>query len=593
MYYKLTMSDIKKVTVFDERILQRQPVYVAHKGGLYIANQPFNAISQSSSTHTYQVDVPSQNVFVDRDLTWTSTFYLQLDVDVGTTEADAPVVVLGQDIALTAFPLNHMLSTLSATINDCNVTINSDDVLYEVLRLTDSAGNRMCRTCPNQLDVYGIYNSGVGSRNDVLLSYYDANYQGDERPNGGYHNIDFTDSTGAVLSGAGTYTNGYGVTAVTYTGGIPVQKVGNNGVYRVYLKVTSTEKLVLSPFMFANECRNDVGLYGINTMNFVMNLSSARVARTIRNAPLASSTSTASGCTFNATATASFTNSRIDCQFITPSLDIPLPAVSSVPFMEFPRYKSTGHSAVASGASSSISSQSITIPQIPDMLVIYAKPSSYSSIAVADWYFPITGISMNFDNNSGQLASHTKEQLYEICVENGLNMDYDKWSGKARVASDSAPVAHLVGGMLVLKPGKDWPLASGQAPGLAGRFTMQFSCTVNNRSAASATPELTIMTINSGFFESQQGSSRLVKRVLSEADIINAPMIEDPDDVPERMVGSGLFGKLGSLAKKALKNKAVQGLVKGELERRGHSKAAKAVDIASSVSGSGMHRRCV
>jgi hypothetical protein len=54
-----------------------------------------------------------------------------------------------------------------------------------------------------------------------------------------------------------------------------------------------------------------------------------------------------------------------------------------------------------------------------------------------------------------------------MCVHNGLEIDYNQWSGQAR-SGKTGGIIQTVGGPLVLKPGLDITLQSGQAPGLIG-----------------------------------------------------------------------------------------------------------------------------
>ena len=109
-----------------------------------------------------------------------------------------------------------------------------------------------------------------------------------------------------------------------------------------------------------------------------------------------------------------------------------------------------------------------------------------------------------------------------------------------------------VGSILVLKPGQDITLQSGQAASLVGNFTLQFNLTVKNTSSVAQTPQLYVITANSGFFESIRGSSRVIKGVLSEQDIISAPLA--PMGVRcelNRMVGGFSFSSLGNILSKA------------------------------------------
>jgi hypothetical protein len=267
-----------------------------------------------------------------------------------------------------------------------------------------------------------------------------------------------------------------------------------------------------------------------------------------------------------------FAQSQLNVQFLTPSLDVPLPPKSVVPYMEFPRYITQYQNGViAPGAVGQIISQTITLPAIPDLLIIYAKPSTVLAND-ADWYLPLATtldgitnpLSVNFDNFSGLLSSFSTEQLFNMSCKNGLEMDWSNFIGQAHSSAGSYPaigsysarqqgqVVPLIGSILVLKPSQDITLQSGQAPSLVGNFTLQFNLQVKNTSDVNQTPQLYVITANSGFFESIRGSSRIIKGVLSEQDIISAPLA--PMGVRselDRMVGGFSFASLGNILSKA------------------------------------------
>lgn len=561
------MTDtIEKLAVFDDRIVQSRPKYAVEKGALSLTNSPFAAISATSSQHTYNVTVPSEMVYVDRAIDWTSTCALQFVAtpNGGAPAVNVPVVVFGRDCALSAFPLHSLAQTITATINDTTTTMNTSDVLYEVLRLTDMKKNRLQRTCPTYLDTYKSYTDAQGTTRNPIGSY-DISTSRDEVPNGAWWNLQFTTPTGTTLTGNGTYVSsltGAPVT-VTYVNGIPVGD-GATTAFPIYIKFTSTEKVVLSPFVFSDVHENDTGLFGIQNMQFVMNMASpSQTAVSGRVLRCNNSSVTLSSVGYNSSISGNngspFSNSILNVQFLTPSLDIPLPPKSVVPYMEFPRYISNVSFSTAVGvdqSQSGVQSQTITLPQIPDLMIIYAKPTAYASTD-ADYYLPITQLSVNFDNFAGLLSSHTDRQLYTMSVNNGLEMDYDQWSGYGKSASGgstSTPPTttfkRLTGGFLVLKPSKDITLQTGQAPSLVGNFTFQFTCTVQNTSGGALNGlNLYVITANSGFFESMKGSSRIVKGVLTEADIINAPLAPSGTRAGvQRLVGgAGLFGSLGNV----------------------------------------------
>ena len=609
-------ADIEKLAVFDSRIVQSRPKFAVDKGALSLTNAPFNAIAATASQHTYNIYVPSENVFVDRKLLWSSTCLQQFDVTLASLpSAGDSIVVPGRDFALCALPMNQLCSTISATINDTTTVINSQDVVKEVLRLCDYKKNRQVRTAPTMLDKFANYNDAFGCLANPLGGY-DAMLDYDNQPNGAYSNLFFTDNTAngqnlassanlntpAFVGAKYAAVNGVPVACAlwsplpTYTAGQIVQSAGN--VWRqatgaagtppvapawvdlgsalsytaalgspVYVKWRTTEPIVLSPFVFSDEYEWDTGFFGLNNIQLIMNLL-PQPSRIIRHTNRAGRTLANIGYNSNATTTP-FLESVVNVQFLTPSLDVPLPSKSVTPYLEFPRYISTASAAIPAGTVGQIISQTITLPCIPDLLIIYAKPQSYGAND-ADYYFPLASsldgtrnpISVNFDNFSGLLSSTTTEQLFLMSQHNGLEMDYDTFIGSARSAGGSygagvdarqqGQLIPTVGSILVLKPGQDLTLQSGQAASLVGNFSLQISLFVKNTKPTEQTPQLYIITANSGFFESIRGSSRVIKGVLSEQDIISAPLA--PMAVRcelNRMVGGFSFSSLGNILSKA------------------------------------------
>lgn len=532
------MTDaVQKLSVYDDRIVQTQPRYAVEKGALSLTNAPYTALSQSASQHTYNITVPSEGVFIDRAVDWVSTCFLQFQAVPSAFVANAPVVVIGRDLALAPFPLTTLVQTMSATINDATVTTNTGDVLHELLRLVDYNKNRVQRQCPTMLDTYGSYNDAFGTVRNPLGDYMSSTSR-ENIPNGAWGQITFTNPAGQSLSGTGTYLGLNGET-VNFVSGVPVQPASAPPAsYSIFVQFRSTEKLVLSPFIFSDIHEMDTGMFGVQNIQLVMNLTNpsqtSTVGRVLRSC---SKLCTVSAVAYNGGVAnqggSPFANSRLNVQFLTPSLSIPLPAKSIVPYYEFPRYVSNqnlGANGITHGQSAQVQSQTITLPCIPDLLLIYCKPQQYLPTD-ADWYLPISQISVNFDNFSGLLSTMTQEQLYTMSVMNGLEMDFNTWLGYTTSANQEGASppndskTQLCGGFLVLKPSKDITLQEGQAPSVVGNYTLQFNATVNNWSNQTVTnATLYIVTCNSGYFETVKGSSRVIKGVLNEADVINAPM---------------------------------------------------------------------
>jgi hypothetical protein len=362
--------------------------------------------------------------------------------------------------------------------------------------------------------------------------------------------------------------------------GVPTpltSQTGNATSYTIFFKFSSVEKFVLPPFIFADSAEWDTGLFGINNIQFVCNLK-ASMARIVRSS---NTGLTISGVQFNGSVPGGpFNNSTINVQFLTPSLDLPLPAKSVVPYYEFPRYLSTNLPAIPAGQSVQVQSQTIVLNMIPDYLIVYAKPNAYLQ-SEGDYYIPINRITVNFDNFAGLLSAHQPHQLYQMAVHNGLEMDFNEWSGVANQRyggpAGAIPVPNgrvqTVGGFLILRPGVDFALQAGQAPGTMGNYVLQYNPTLTNFGASQINQgDYTLFTIavNSGFFESMAGSSRIIKGILSEADVISAePAGVVDSESAHRMIGHGFFSKLGSMLSKGVeiykKTKPIVSGIKGML----------------------------
>ena len=568
-------SEVTKYSVYDPRIIQSKPKYAVQKGALSLTNVPFQAQTWDSSSVQFNVQVPSENVFVDRAVEWQATQVAKVQVTL-TAPSSGSVAALASLqglVAPGAFPLHQSVSQMSATINDATVTVNTRDVLPQVLRLADLDSARRQRTCPTMLDRYAKYPDSRVVKNSPLLQWNETKNP-DEVPNGGFGGFFYcTSASGTPVSFAGTPLAPTVPTEagdnVVYIKGQPCLAAslgsGESVALTLYVAYRSVEKLLLPPFIFADQMELSTGLFGVQNFQVQMNLSpdasrSVRVSLDLTG-PCTNGTA---ACTFGATSTQPlvswsttagggantmfFDQPRLNVIFLTPALDVPLPPKSIVPYMEFPRYIATPGTVVDPSASytstgTTLLSQTITLPNIPDYLLIYVKPQSYLA-SEGDWSLPITNISLNFDNFSGLLSTITQEQLYQMSLHNGVDMDWSEWSGLGAVplsglATTKGGWTGLVGGPLVLRPGRDFALQAGQAPGLVGNFTLQFSLAVQNFTGSNQTPLIFTVPISSGFFETIKGSSRIIKGVLTEQDILSAPA-QAPSVELERPVGAAM-----------------------------------------------------
>jgi hypothetical protein len=524
--------------------------------------------------------------------------YLNLYQSIGTST----------DLSLGMFPIQSLATSMTCTINDCSVSVQGD-VLREQLLISQTRDSLMQRTCPSKFDVYAWTQDDVKAINGVTAGFNGA--RDSDIPNGSYPIRYVHPTTGALLNQFDAYqvtlSNGTIVTVpvLNWTPAfIPLNSnlIGQNMpsssisggfwtivptnvdvVTPIMYRFQTTEPLCLSPFMWQDSKQmTEVGLYGITNMTVNMTLGNPgaiqgyiKSTTTIpvggRQRVYVDKLDNAFGSyqymTRQSGINALFGNVRLQpptsnlgnqtgpwvapprllCTFLTPPPEITLPLVSSVPYVEFPRYNSSGSVTWASNGTVSVSSNTVTLSSIPDLLVVYVKPA-FRGQTQSDTYIPISNIGVTFDNYANLCSNYSQEDLYACSVAGGLDMDFNQFRGFSRSKTSTntpaisgqlgstvfdtfqgySPNVQLTGAPILLRMGQDIPLSSGLAPGTLGNYSVQVNVTLDNTNGffnylsqlqTSNNVIVTIMAVNSGFFESVRGSSALRKTILNTNDV--------------------------------------------------------------------------
>jgi hypothetical protein len=203
----------------------------------------------------------------------------------------------------------------------------------------------------------------------------------------------------------------------------------------VYVQFEVTEPLLLSPFIFGSG-EGKQGFYGIQTMNFQMNMLSnaQRAWRCVRFG-------------------ADFTRNVVVERFrgLHPAVPIPhapclrdagrtqrgaLLRVPCLPHHQLPRdcwernWNYWSQRTLLGGRSAVLNSSNIQLNGIPDKLVIFVRKNMGNlDCRESDKYLTIKGIRINFNNQAGLLASQSPQQLYQNSVLSGLHMSWEQFSG--------------------------------------------------------------------------------------------------------------------------------------------------------------------
>ena len=138
----MASTDFDRVLIKDDRIgcITDKIKYGVLKGGQNVVGQTFNAISKSTSTHVFNVAVPSLETIISREVLWTCNLTLKIETDATVKQNAFPYMRManhGVTDALAPFPLHQLVNTLTATINNNSVSMNVQDLLPAILRMAD------------------------------------------------------------------------------------------------------------------------------------------------------------------------------------------------------------------------------------------------------------------------------------------------------------------------------------------------------------------------------------------------------------------------------------------------------------------------
>jgi hypothetical protein len=420
IYIKMSET-FQKVLIKDDRIgnVTDAVKYGVFKGAQNVTSYTYNAISSTTSSHVFNIAVPSLETVISREVLWEATFTLRIDARVNAAgnpskPNDMFLVNYGVTDALAPFPLHSLVSTMTATINNNTVAMNMAEVLPAILRLMDPEELAYYDDMtPTTLDYLSDYRDGID-----LMDYQIARSTADDRlvclmP--GALNVpgalagNSAANINAGLSGTAprsfiSYPNnvlGFDQNRPSGSGkkhrprgSFRILKIwSKDGAMRkpqlgdttVYVQVRVTEPILLSPFTFGNQDGKQ-GFYGIQTMNFQMNLLSNanRAWRSVRLPGV--------GGDFTKNVTVDdFQEFKLIFQFMTPHASELLPSRNVVPYYELPVYKTTNMTAtipargdgqvLGSGEFGNpeiitINSANIQLSGIPDKLVIFARRKS-------------------------------------------------------------------------------------------------------------------------------------------------------------------------------------------------------------------------
>jgi hypothetical protein len=558
---------IESTTIAD---LTDSEVFGVISGPQYSTYTQFSAISASNSQIVFNVQVPSENILIDRHLLMTST--VTFTINLTNVPPGDSCLNWGLTSALNAFPLQSLFTTVQATINNASTSVNLQDILPMILRMNDNRKlaryNSMTPSMPDCqwgdfAQAVNVAGPVANSNNNVLSSLNNNGYDNDFQPRGSYP----VKLVGVVhrITGGGTDDS--------------LISTNLNDTWSVGLQFSCTEPfLALSPFTncMPMSSASGSGIMGINNMSIVCNVdSSCKRLIGIAQRYLTNNGGTGAvvlGYNQGNQSVPAFQNSRLLFNFQTLTA-LQYSKVSSkviVSYTDFPRYLTTftQNEQMTPGTTRTLTSQQLQINQIPSLLMICVRiPMSQQTPYNTSSFLSITNITVNLNSQSGLLASATQQDLYNISYRNGCAQSYYEWQGynnnfvnggpnptQQDPYNPNGPVP--TGSLLVINPALDLSLDQMLSCGSLGQFSLQFNVTCKNNYNFNVQPEICIITKNDGIFVTQQGTSVIYTGLLDKATVLKTKEEEPSLDFNshQRLVGGRLSSSGYGAIKKMLKN---------------------------------------
>jgi len=532
------MSDLKTVLINDSRIedISGDIGFSVMGGPQQSTFQPQQANTSSNTSHSWQINVPSENVVVDRRVLLDTD--VQFKVNITGVPIGSVAFNWGSTDGFGPYPLNSCYLTQNVLINNCGLSINTQDIIAPLLRMNDQKIHTYYDGwTPSMVDdTYYNYSDAVGANNNPLGTITNNSMDNKIKPRGSHTITSMT--VVHQISGAGT----------------DASMISTNIADTWLITITThlTEPLLfLSPFI-SNPCvANEAGFLGINnfSFNFTLDNNLRRIFRS-SNAWAADSAKVQYSFSTSFSGSSGFANLRILMNYLSvqPSQYAKISARNVLPLLQYDRYiansSATTVNIPANLVSTAYTSSNIALNQIPDTILIFGRiPVSSQRASNSDSFYKIDSISINFNNVAGILSSATPYELWVLSQKAGSSQSWSEFSGQVNKSSATGLSSTIptTGSILVLNPTSSFNLPEYLSASSLGSYNLQFTVNFSNQSATATAIEIVVITITSGYISTHQGSTQSFTGVLNKEMVMSAkegssvPRLSQSDY--ERLVG--------------------------------------------------------
>ena len=490
MSLALNKLDIVQYLEARTKVYSRKP-YGILRGGSQTSWKPVISTSYSNTSITFTAPPPNPKIFVDRKVLFNIPLLVTLN---GSLPIGQTIFQAGKQ-APRAHPIPMITTTAQCTLNNTSVSINTNDVIDAFFHYWDPVKKREIddSLSPSMLDQSQEYSDLNGSIRNPLNSYLSS------------------------VSGADTARGAFNFQVLTNT----------NLQATILLNVT--DFIYLPPFLSDQE--DSEAFIGIQTMDFNFTMGSLERCMSIDNV---------SGPAISSVTAVINSNPQLFFNYITPNPIIAVPESVIYPYFEIQRF-SSNVGILAPNVAKTISTNNIQLKSIPQRMYLLARRSNIDRTPfTTDTYGYISNVTIDWNNRTGLLSSARPQDLFKMCVANGLQLSWTQFS-------------QWVGSPLCVVFGKDISVEPNEVPGILGTYQLQLSATVQNLNQDnSVNYDFYVITVSEGVITIENNRSITQIGVVSAEDVLhslNAPMI-DYNEVMH-MRGASFWGNIKDFFVKA------------------------------------------
>jgi hypothetical protein len=543
-------NEIKTFLINDNRIsgITDEIMMPVKRGPSSSVIQSYKQVSNSSSSCLFSVSVPSENTLVNRNLRINTT--LQMTVALSQPNGGAAQTVLAIP---SSFPLNTGLSSVTLTVNNTKLTVQTQDVLPVLLKQYDQEFlSKHVQTTPNYVDKY--WGSIEDAQTDTFPSSYFSGVKYAEK-----------DSNVAARGDSNITIKLYTAAGVEVVNRIiPANATGAPVLYYADISIRVSEPILGLPTF---ELKDHEACYmGVNTLELTLQLNDGKHVLYFPSNIESLITSRSVGLQTGNVSTFLDEKATLTVNYLTlhPSDYSKMMPKNVIPYNEFVSYKTVQNITLTDASTTFISNQ-VQLRQVPDKIYISVSPT-YSNLptkASNHLCFPISNLSITFNNRANLLSEMDSFDLYTMSRRNGSHQSFQEFRGVVRDYNGTEYLS--LGSIIVIDP-RDLSLDDYLSSGSIGQFSLQCQATVNKLHSntvfdvAAVSCQINIIASYGGVLITQQGSSAsmsglLTKNLVLETKEANNAIgdYEEMDEIAGGNIGRSLTSLGNVLNKKGRK----------------------------------------